>query len=157
MNAYREKPQKFPWPPIFYGLAVIIALVLGRYAPLDSAAGHGWARWIAGSSLIVFAVCLDLWAVKTLLENHTTVLPHRSTTRLVTTGPFRFTRNPIYLGYTIMTVGLGLIMQNPWFFITGIIAVALTTAYAISREERHLLSRFGFEFERYCRSTTRWI
>ncbi|MCY1303944.1 hypothetical protein D3C71_2066730 [compost metagenome] len=84
-------------------------------------------------------------------------MPYRSATCLVTYGPFRFTRNPIYLGYTLMMVGFGLATLNPWFFITAIAAVMLTTVFAIRNEERHLLSRFGFEFERYCRHTSRWI
>jgi protein-S-isoprenylcysteine O-methyltransferase Ste14 len=95
--------------------------------------------------------------MKTLIERHTAVLPHRRSSHLVTCGPFRLTRNPIYLGYTIMMVGCGLITLNPWFFIMASLAVALTTAFAVRNEELHLLSRFGFEFERYCRTTSRWI
>ena len=56
-----------------------------------------------------------------------------------------------------MMVGFGLITLNPWFFILASASVALTTAFAIRNEELHLLSRFGFEFERYCRATSRWI
>ncbi|HXV29307.1 MAG TPA: isoprenylcysteine carboxylmethyltransferase family protein, partial [Sinorhizobium sp.] len=68
-----------------------------------------------------------------------------------------FTRNPIYLGYTLVMVGIGLMTLNPWFFVMATVAVALTTLVAVRNEERHLLSRFGFEFERYCRHTARWI
>ena len=106
---------------------------------------------------VLIALFLDIWAMKTLIERHTAVLPHRGSSHLVTCGPFRFTRNPIYLGYTIMMVGFGLITLNPWFFILASASVALTTAFAIRNEELHLLSRFGFEFERYCRATSRWI
>ncbi|MCA1366120.1 isoprenylcysteine carboxylmethyltransferase family protein [Bradyrhizobium sp. BRP14] len=157
MNAYRAKPLNFPWPPLIYGAAVLIALVLARFVPIPVAQGHGWFPWLAGAALIVLAISLDLWAVKSLLDRRTAVLPHRCATCLVTCGPFRFTRNPIYLGYTLLMIGLGLVTVNPWFFIAAIGAVALTTLFAIRKEERHLLSRFGFEFERYCRHTARWI
>ncbi len=73
--------------------------------------------------------------MKTLIERHTAVLPHRRSSHLVTCGPFRLTRNPIYLGYTIMMVGCGLITLNPWFFITASLAVALTTAFAVRKED----------------------
>ncbi|PDT55305.1 MULTISPECIES: isoprenylcysteine carboxylmethyltransferase family protein [Sinorhizobium] len=157
MNAYRAKPLNFPWPPLIYGAAALAAVAVGRVFPIPVAHAHGWLPWLAGCALILLAALLDLWAVKALLERRTAVLPHRCATCLVTGGPFRFTRNPIYLGYTFAMVGLGLITLNPWFFVLGIVAVALTTLVAVRNEERHLLSRFGFEFERYCRHTTRWI
>ena len=157
MNAYRAKPLNFPWPLLIYGAAALAALALGRVSPIPVSHGHGWAPWLAGCALILLAISLDLWAVKTLLDRRTTVLPHRCPTCLVTAGPFRFTRNPIYLGYTCAMVGLGLVTLSPWFFVMGIVAVGLTTLIAVRTEERHLLSRFGFEFERYCRHTTRWI
>ena len=157
MNAYRAKPLTYPWPPLLYVAAILGAVALGRALPISVVHGHGWVPWLLGSALIVVAVFLDVWAVKTLIERRTAVLPHRCSSHLVTCGPFRYTRNPIYLGYTIMMVGFGLITLNPWFFIMASASVAVTTAFAIRNEELHLLSRFGFEFERYCRATSRWI
>ena len=84
-------------------------------------------------------------------------MPHRCATHLVTCGPFRYSRNPIYLGYTLMTTGIGLVLGNGWFLVGALIAALVTSYLAIRREESHLLSRFGFEFERYCRTTRRWI
>jgi protein-S-isoprenylcysteine O-methyltransferase Ste14 len=157
MNAYRAKPLTYPWPPFLYAAAFAGAVLLGRAWPIAVIHGHGWFPWLSGSALIVIAVCLDVWAVKTLIERRTAVLPHRGSSYLVTCGPFSFTRNPIYLGYTLMMVGIGLITLNPWFFIMASGAVAIMTLFAVRNEERHLLSRFGFEFERYCRATSRWI
>lgn len=157
MNAYRTKPLSFPWPPLLYGMAALMALVLVRVYPITVTHERGWLSWVSGAALILSAVFLDFWAIKTLLDRHTAVLPHRCATCLVTCGPFRFTRNPIYLGYTLVMIGVGLMTLNPWFFIMAIVAVALTTLIAVRNEERHLLSRFGFEFERYCRQTARWI
>jgi protein-S-isoprenylcysteine O-methyltransferase Ste14 len=157
MKAYRAKPMTYPWPPVLYVVAMLAAVALGRLGPISVVHSQGWIPWLAGAALIVVAVSLDIWAMKTLIERHTAVLPHRRSSHLVTCGPFRLTRNPIYLGYTIMMVGCGLITLNPWFFIMASLAVALTTAFAVRNEELHLLSRFGFEFERYCRTTSRWI
>lgn len=157
MNAYRAKPLSFPWPPLIYGMAALIALALTRLSPIPVTHGHGWLPWLLGAGLVLSAISLDLWAVKTLLDRHTAVMPYRCATCLVTCGPFRFTRNPIYLGYTLIMVGIGLMTLSPWFFVMAAAAVTLTTLFAIRNEELHLLSRFGFEFERYCRYTTRWI
>ena len=157
MNAFRDKPLAFPWPPIVYGTAILAALLLQRYVPVAVPDTNIWIARGIGFALIVIAICLDVWAMRTLIDSHTTVMPHRRSTYLVTKGPYRFTRNPIYLGYTLITAAAGLITQNPWFLPAAILAVVATTLIAVRREEMHLLSRFGIDFERYCRRTARWI
>ena len=157
MNAYRMKPLAFPWPPLVYGAAIAAALLLQSYFPLVVDDTNIWIARAAGGALILAAVVLDVWAMRTLLDCHTTILPNRCSTHLVTSGPYRFTRNPIYLGYTLATAGIGLAVLNPWCIATAIVAAALTNVIAIKREEMHLLSRFGIDFERYCNGTTRWI
>ncbi|MGZ9721665.1 methyltransferase family protein [Rhizobium miluonense] len=157
MNAYRSKSLSFPWPPLLYSIAVVIALSLQRYYPLPLPLLWSIVAWAVGSVLTAFAVTLNVWAVKTLIESRTTVLTQRCTAYLVTTGPFRFTRNPTYLGYTLLTAGLGLLIGNLWFVAMAAMAAALTTLLVIRCEEMHLLSRFGCEFEFYCKHTRRWI
>jgi len=157
MNAYRMKPLAFPWPPLIYGAAIAAAFLLQAYFPLSVAETNIWIARAAGGILIMAAIVLDVWAMRTLLDCHTTILPNRCSTHLVTSGPYRFTRNPIYLGYTLATAGIGLAMLNPWCIVTAMIAAGMTNAIAIKREEMHLLSRFGIDFERYCNGTTRWI
>ncbi|MBB4569482.1 protein-S-isoprenylcysteine O-methyltransferase Ste14 [Rhizobium leucaenae] len=115
------------------------------------------AAWGIGALLTIAAITLNVWAVKTLFESRTTVLTQRCTVHLVTKGPFRFTRNPTYLGYTLLTAGLGLMIGNLWFVAMAAVAAALTTPLVIRCEEMHLLSRFGCEFEFYCKRTRRWI
>lgn len=157
MNAYRSKSLSFPWPPLLYSLAVISALYLYRDYPLPLPFFWALVAWCIGAILIAFAVTLNVWAVKTLLERRTTVLTQRCSRHLVTSGPFRFTRNPTYLGYTLLTAGLGLLIGNLWFLAMAAAAAALTTLLVIRCEEMHLLSRFGCEFEFYCKRTRRWI
>lgn len=157
MNAYRSKPLKFPWPPVLYGLAFFSAFLLGEIAGFPVPRMHAAFGWIIGAALTVAAVSLDIWAIKTLLESGTTIMPHRATAHLVTRGPFRYTRNPIYLGYTLATVAFGLMTANSWFYVAAVFAAIVTTFVAIRREERHLQARFGCDFESYCRRTRRWI
>lgn len=157
MNAYRMKPLAFPWPPLIYGAAIASAILLQAYFPLAVAETNLWVARAAGGVLVLSAVILDVWAMRTLLDCHTTILPNRCSTHLVTSGPYRFTRNPIYLGYTLATAGIGLAILNPWCIVTAMLAAGITSIIAIKREELHLLSRFGIDFERYCSGTTRWI
>jgi protein-S-isoprenylcysteine O-methyltransferase Ste14 len=157
MNAYRSKPLNFPWTPLLYGVAFFAALALEQYLPLLLPPAWGLIAWVAGVALTLLSILLGLWAAKTLIDSETTISTHRCTTYLVTRGPFRYTRNPTYLGYTLLTVAFGLLTGNVWFFVAAAVAMLLTTQVVIRREEMHLLSRFGFEFEYYCKRTRRWI
>ena len=78
------------------------------------------------------------------------ILPHRAATALVTRGPFAFSRNPIYLGNTLMMAGVGLAVGNPWFIATGLAAALLVERLAIRREEQYLDARFGQAWRDYC-------
>jgi protein-S-isoprenylcysteine O-methyltransferase Ste14 len=157
MNAFRIKPLLLPWPPLVFGLLLIAAFLMDRYVPtgIDFAATRTTAA--LGMVMIAGGVALDLWALKTLFDSKTTVLPHRCPSHLVTRGPFRFSRNPIYVGYTVSSLGLGLLFANPWAFVAAGLALGITAQLIVRREEWHLLSRFGIEYETYCQRTRRWI
>lgn len=157
MNAYRIRPLKYPWPTIFYLAAVLAALGLERAVPFHiSAQPHLWLQALGGSAMLV-GLGLVLWAWITLFRYRAIVLSSQASTHLVTCGPFRLTRNPIYLGYTVLTLGAGLVSGNGWIPVAALVAAGATHLYVIRKEEMHLLARFGFEFERYCRRTRAWI
>ncbi|MET0749281.1 MAG: isoprenylcysteine carboxylmethyltransferase family protein [Rhizobium sp.] len=157
MNAYRTKPLSFPWPPFVYGLAIVLALAADQLTPLSLPRLEVPYLWSLGALLTVVAVWLDVWAMKTLLEGRTAVSASRCSLHLVTRGPFRFTRNPTYLGYTLIMVGSALMIGNPWLLVAALAAAVATDFVVIRHEELHLLSRFGCEFESYCRHTRRWL
>ena len=130
MNAYRLKPLSFPWPPVLYGLAILFALLADRFIGiLPSVMPNGYLFYAIGALLVAVALFLDLWAIKTLVEYRTTVI----------------------------TLAIGFLTGNAWFFVAAIGAAIVTTVIAIRKEEMHLLARFGIDFERYCQRTRRWI
>jgi protein-S-isoprenylcysteine O-methyltransferase Ste14 len=163
MNAYRAKPLSFPWPPLVYGLAIVAALVVDSVGQLPLPRLESSFCWFCGAGLTAAAVWLDIWAMKTLLEGRTqimsnaAVVPNRTSPYLVTRGPFRFSRNPTYLGYTLATIGFALLTGNPWLVVAALSAAATTDVIAIRHEELCLLARYGCEFESYCRHTRRWL
>ena len=85
------------------------------------------------------------------------ILPHRAATALVTEGPFRLSRNPIYVGNTVVLAGLGLAVGNLWFLPAAAVAALLTQRLAIVREEAHLAALFGDEWTSYAARTRRWL
>jgi protein-S-isoprenylcysteine O-methyltransferase Ste14 len=157
MNAYRIRPMKYPWPAIFYLGALVLALALHRAIPWHIDAGQALPVRMAGAAIGLTGAYLVLWASVLLFRNRTAPVASRTAARLVIAGPFRYSRNPIYLGYTLLVVGYGVQADNAWILATALIAAAGTHLYVIRKEEMHLLARFGYEFERYCRRTRAWI
>ena len=157
MNAYRIGPVKYPWPTVFYITAILIACGLQRFVAFDLPNERLLLLQVVGALLVAVGAYLTVWASIMLLRNRTALLSTHSAARLVIYGPFRYTRNPIYLGYTLLTIGGGIYLDNGWIVVAALAAAVATHLYVIRKEEMHLLARFGYEFERYCRRTRVWI
>lgn len=149
-------PNRIPWPPILFGAAALAALGLGRLLP-----GPDWLHapvWAAiGWVVLLAGLTLDVAAMVTMARARANILPHRAATALVTTGPFAWSRNPIYLGNTIAMTGAALAFANPWFLAAAVLAALAVTPLAIRREEAHLRAMFGADWAAYCRRTARWF
>lgn len=157
MNAYRVRPLNFPWTPFVYIGAILIAVGLDRLFPLELLDGWHLSFLTAGGACLATSVWLGFWGFRKLHQCGTAMLSSSAATRLVTSGPFRFTRNPVYLAYTLATLGAGMVTGNAWLIAAAIVTAGITHAWIIRREEMHLLARFGFEFENYRRRTRAWI
>jgi protein-S-isoprenylcysteine O-methyltransferase Ste14 len=158
MNTVQERPMTVAWPPIIYATAAILAIVLGLIVPLP------WMprplsdfAFAAGIIVIVGAIWIDIAALQAMLRAGTPYLPTRRAEHLVTGGPFAFTRNPIYLGNTMLMLGAGLVFGLLWFLPAAVIAAFLTQRIAIEAEEKHLESRFGRAYRDYRKKVRRWI
>jgi protein-S-isoprenylcysteine O-methyltransferase Ste14 len=132
----------------------LVAIAANRIAPMQLE--FAGTRPL-GLILMVAAIGVDLWAMKTLHEAHTTVLPNRGSTYLVARGPFGFSRNPIYVANMVLLIGMGCVSMNAWFLLLAPLDGILTHFLAVRREENHLLARFGYQFEAYCHKVRRWV
>jgi protein-S-isoprenylcysteine O-methyltransferase Ste14 len=148
-------PNTIPWPPIIVGAAVVLAVALGWLLPLRGLVPAPLA--ICGGAVIVAGVALDVAAMSVMQRNRANILPHRAATRLVASWPFSMSRNPIYLGNTIMLGGAALAFRNPWFLLTAGMSAWIVTNLAIRREERHLAALFGTAWDDYAARVPRWI
>tara|TARA_B100001105_G_scaffold10095_1_gene7526 strand:- start:277 stop:819 length:543 start_codon:yes stop_codon:yes gene_type:complete len=153
-NAYRQRPTIFPWPPVLLVAAMITGLVLGHNAPFELA--FPMARPL-GIALVIAGLSIDVWAMAALRKARTTIWPNRSCSHLVVNGPFSYTRNPIYVSNVMLLLGAGLLLGNMWFAPLAIADAALTYFLAIRREENHLIAKFGYKYEAYCRAVRRWV
>ncbi len=135
---------------MIYGAALAVGIGLGWLLPLGwPAALPGLPTRVAGAGVALLGLGLDLWAVATLHRARTNILPHRAADHLVTHGPFALTRNPIYLGNTLLVLGLGLALLNVWLMAAALAAALATDHLAARREEMHLAARFGPAFATY--------
>ncbi len=107
--------------------------------------------------LLVLGLILEGWAAGLFKRARTDVLPWKPSTALVTTGPYRFTRNPIYLGYTITYVGLGVGLDSPMALAFVLPCLIVMERFVIAREEAYLETRFGSAYRAYLGTVRRWL
>lgn len=155
MADYIARPNRLPWPPMLYIGAVLSALAFEWIWPSGIVVG-GAMRAVGWLGLALGAL-LDVSAMVTMARAKANILPHRAATRLVTSGPFRLSRNPIYLGNTIMTASAAFAFGKLWLLPAALIAATATHHLAILREEAHLDAMFGEQWRAYTSRTARWI
>ena len=149
------RPNRLPWPPILYSVGVVTALALNAFWPIET--GLPWPWRGVGLAVIGLGLGLDLLSIFTLVRHKTTFRPDQGTTQLVTSGPYAFSRNPIYLGNTIAFAGAALAFDMLWLVIVLPLVTLAVQRLAIEREERHLAKVFGGAWEAYRRRVRRWV
>ena len=153
-----QRPNRVPWPPILVLGALLAAWGLEALCPSGEVLARtgAWFKMV-GVVLACAGVGFDLAAMLTMHRARTNILPHRAAGRLVTGGVFALSRNPIYLGNTLLLLGAALALGCPWLLVTALVAAVLVNQLAIKREERHLAARFGSAFAEYRQHVPRWI
>jgi protein-S-isoprenylcysteine O-methyltransferase Ste14 len=143
-------------PPLAWGLAVIAGLALDWVAPLRFVPTALPARWL-GAIVFVLALALGVWAIVTITGAGSNVPTNRPTTAIVENGPYRFTRNPIYLGMMLVLIGLAIAFDNLWLLLM-LVPFALVIRYGVvAREEAYLERKFGDAYRDYLARVRRWL
>ena len=147
---------RFP-PPAFYVLALAAGFLIRRQWPASIVPGHDSGVRVASVAAFVLGLGIALWAVRVFAAAGTSPNPTRPTSALAFVGPYRFTRNPMYLGLAAASAGVAMFWNALWPLLSVPVAMALVTRFAIVREERYLASRFGQPYLDYTRKVRRWI
>lgn len=150
-----ERPNRYPLPPLIFVASLALGYGLDALAPVALPA-PALAR-LVGALLLGAGLALVLWASSTLARARTAILPHHPATRLVTTGPFAWSRNPIYLGEVMLIAGLGGIQASLAYLVAAVVLILAMTHFAIVREEQHLAARFGADWQAYASRVGRWF
>jgi protein-S-isoprenylcysteine O-methyltransferase Ste14 len=147
-------PSRIPWPPLLIAATLLAGraldcLLAPPLLPADAV--------YLGCALVALALLSDVWCARELQRRKTTIMPHRAVSALVTSGPYRYSRNPIYISHVALTLGLALAMRSlSVAALTPLLAAALTRL-SVLPEERHLAEKFGPEFAAYAARTPRWL
>lgn len=110
-----------------------------------------------GCLLVATAAALLSFSIKQFRMAGTPVPGNTPTTAIVRTGPYRFSRNPIYLAFFALQLGLAILVDSLWLVATLIPTVAIIAVAVVPREERYLAGRFGAEYLEYRASVRRWL
>jgi protein-S-isoprenylcysteine O-methyltransferase Ste14 len=142
-------------PPLVYLGAIALGLGIQLAAPVRFVPAG--ASVPLGAVATAGAIALFVFSVRTLRAAGTPVPGNRPTTAIVRTGPYRFTRNPIYLSFSLLQIGLALLVNSAWLLVTLVPAAALMALVVVPREERYLEARFPAEYPPYRASVRRWL
>lgn len=144
-------------PPIVLLLCAALAWLLARLTSDFTYPLH--ARVPVAALLPLAGISIAVWGGLVFRKARTTVNPHtpERSTSIVQTGPYRFTRNPMYLGLSFVLLGFCAFLANPLSFIAAAAFVIYITRFQIMPEERALLEKFGEPYASYKRSVRRWL
>lgn len=147
------RPGPIPWPPILLLAAVAGPIALGRLVPLPWPGTGDTAAGLVGLGFGAAGLALLAWAALTLRRHGTTILPHQGASVLVTDGPYRWRRHPIYIADVFLLFGAAELTRNVWFVVCALAFAGLVTLLQIRPEERHLEALFGDAWRTYAART----
>ena len=154
MEASTDSPGVHFPPPLFYAGAVIAGWLLDRLRPLPIAGARrtvlGWV-FVAGWGLLAAS------AIGLFRRKQTSMIPFRPAGTLVTSGPYAFTRNPMYVSLAILTIAFALFLNTWWTVLLLAPTLLIIQQFVIVPEERYLKRRFDAEYEAYTRRVRRWL
>ncbi len=147
----------FP-PPIIPVLAILIGVALGAFLPVSGFVLPTPQRyWMGGMIAAGSLVGLGLWPIFLFRDSGQNVTPRSTTPEIVVLGPYRFTRNPMYLMMVLLCIGLAVLLSNAWLGILTPVCAWTLYQFAIKPEEAYLEQKFGDSYRAYKLKVRCWI
>jgi protein-S-isoprenylcysteine O-methyltransferase Ste14 len=142
-------------PPVWFLLTLLAMWIVDRWLPIVEFASA--AARVVGGILVVAGIGISVHASNAFKRAGTPVVPFERSTALVTDGLFRYTRNPMYLGLTLVLAGVALLLGSLGAWLPIPVFVAIIQVNFIAGEERFLTELFGEEYLVYKQRTRRWL
>ena len=141
-------------PPIVYLVSILVGVGINLVWPVQL---FPYAVEPLGPSLTLLAVVLFVLSVREFRKARTPIRTRKPVTAVIATGPYRFSRNPIYLSFTLLQLGIGMWANSAWVVGMLIPTLVLMSYGVIAREERYMEQKFGDEYLRYRAAVRRWV
>jgi protein-S-isoprenylcysteine O-methyltransferase Ste14 len=143
--------------PPFAWLIALAAGITGNWLyPLPFVPASVRGAWV-GVAIFALAFALGVWAIVTIRKAGTQVETYKPTTAIVANGPYRFTRNPIYLGMMLGLFGLAVALDSLWLLATLVPFYLVIRYGVVAREEAYLARKFGDVYLGYKSRVRRWL
>lgn len=155
-NPEPSNPGVIAPPPDIYVGMLLLGFAIHAISPIGVFSTPG-VHVVLGGILLVLGIALARWAFLTFRKLGTTANPRKSSEALATSGPFRFSRNPIYVAMTGLYLGLAFLANSAWPLILLAPLLLLMDWGVIRREERYLSVRFGDAYANYKSRVRRWM
>jgi protein-S-isoprenylcysteine O-methyltransferase Ste14 len=150
----RDSPDVVALPPLILLIACVLVGALEWLAPLR--VGLGAARW-AGAALLLGALGVIVWSSREFVRAGTNADPRKPTHAVVASGPFAYTRNPIYVAYAAILLGVCVLLDSAWAVAVFAAWFAVMRAGVVAREERYMARKFGEAYLAYRARVRRWV
>jgi protein-S-isoprenylcysteine O-methyltransferase Ste14 len=150
----QETSRAAPAPIIFVAV-LLVGVLLSLAFPVSFLPRV--VTLLVGVAFFLLPFVLGFAVLRAMRRARTSVNPYRPTTVLLTEGPFRVSRNPMYLGMVVQYVGLALLFNSLWAMVLLPLALVIVHLTVIKREERYLELKFGEEYRAYKAKVRRWI
>ena len=146
------------FPPLVYAAALGMAFLIHWRFPVHIVPAE-FVRplQIVGAVVLLAGLALAIWAVATFRRIGTTANPAGGSTALAFEGPYRLSRNPMYLSLLIMAAGIGLMANTLWPLLLLPLVVVILRRKIIANEERYLTAKFGEPYRAYMARVRRWL
>lgn len=147
------------FPPGIPLLAILAGIGLQRLLPIDPGfALPAPGRYLIGGAIIIAAILvLGLWPVRLFRKGGQSANPWKPTPQIETRGPYKFTRNPMYLQMVLVCIGAAIAMSNWWILLLTPLAAWALYSLVIKQEEAYLEAKFGEDYLAYKHKVRRWI
>ena len=145
---------KFP-PPLIFIFSLFFAYGVHYYYPIKI--GVSYEIKYVGVVLVLLALCLIIYISRIFKRVVTNIEPWKPTTAIISTGIYAYSRNPIYVAFCLVPIGVGIILNSFWLLCSFLPSALIVYFVAIKKEETYLEQKFGTEYQQYKKRVRRWL
>jgi protein-S-isoprenylcysteine O-methyltransferase Ste14 len=157
MNSNTDRARILAPPPLLALLSIGLGFLARHLKPFPLTADRTVWEWVAGSVLAAIGIAIAASAIRSFMAHDTHPSPYVPTRAVVVSGPYSFTRNPIYLGFLSVVLAFTFFVNSLWFVVAALGLIVVLHFGVVKPEEKYLSEKFGESYRDYLRRVRRWL